>query len=133
MKLIELFDVGVEVEWVTSNQALWTIDGTRYVFDIEKDQLSDGVPCLAVSFGARAPGQDFTYSNTGTGNQFQVYSTVLACVKHYISQFGELPLWFSAEDRGRQRLYGKFIKKFLPNWNLTQQDQIFVAYPPNYS
>lgn len=51
-------------------------------------------------------------SPTGTGNAFQVYSTVFRIIMDYISMYGEVQ--FDASHPSQDRLYHKMAKRF-PN------------------
>lgn len=148
MKLLELFDEPVYVEWVrwspSGGRGEFEVEGTYYRFtmnsgtlylrDVNGDQYdSRTVPSWDISFAAFDENDDEEYGNTETGNQFIVYATILQCIRDVVTARGARPLNFSAEDEGRQRLYIRFIKRFLADWTITQvHAKRFVALPPGY-
>lgn len=148
MKLLELFDEGVNVDWVrwtdSVGRAEFEVDytfyrfsmstGTLYLRDINNDRYDTRtVPSWDVAFAAVDENGDEEYGNTETGNQFHVYATILRCIREFITEKGVRPINFSADDEGRQRLYVRFIKRFLPDWTIHQvHAKRFVVTPPGY-
>lgn len=46
---------------------------------------------------------------SGNGNVKEVFSTVLEIIKHFIAKHPGVSITFSAKERGRNALYGRFI------------------------
>lgn len=139
MKLLELFDHKASVVWVKPNIAHWEINGVKYQceIDVEGDDDYDDEEPGMVSYVVSFTGQDAstgaqTHLNTNAGNQFAVYATVFDCVRQFIDSHGIAVLQFSAGDAGRQRLYKRFIAKYLPNWEVDESGlpDSFTVYPP---
>lgn len=80
-------------------------------------------------------GGDNVHTSTGTGNQWVVYSTVIEMVRNHMTTFGEGPLYMSAFDDSRQRLYPRMLRRLLKHWTIVTSDEgyEFVAYPPGVS
>jgi len=155
MKLLELFDKSVDVAWHGPNVAEWEINGVKYQCEIieegtddsdwdeddeddedddwEDDSDSSG-SVYVVSFSGQNAAGDMTYNNTGAGNQFLVYTTVFNCIRRFFTMHEVGPIRFEAGDVGRQRLYRRFVAKFLPNWTVgsgTSHD--VTVYPPGHA
>lgn len=85
-----------------------------------------------VMFSARVPGQEqVRMDNTGTGDQYTVYSTVIAMVKDQMSKHGVGPIYMEADDSGRQSLYPRMLRKLFPSWKIqTSPYGEIAAIPP---
>lgn len=147
MKLLELFDEGVNINWLrtdaTMGRAEFTIDDTTYDFNIYNGMVwgssltgdqSDKrqITTWNVAFSVVDDQGEENYGNTGTGNQFLVYSTVFQAIREFIDKAGMRALSFVADDTGRQRLYARFLKKYLPDWTTEFTQKTFIALPPGY-
>ena len=110
-------------------------EGTE--FDEDADEME---PVIApgfdryweLMFAAFVPGeQQGRVDNTGTGNQYTVYSTVIAMAKDHMQKYGIGPLYMFGEDNGRQSLYNRMVRKLLPDWT-TKISEIgeLIAIPP---
>lgn len=154
MKLLELFDKSVDVQWHGPNVAEWQINGVKYQFEMieqgsddddwdDEDEDEDGDwdddedssgSVYVVSFTGQNAAGDMTFDNTGGGNQFLVYTTVFNCIRQFFKTYNVGPIQFEANDVGRQRLYRRFVAKFLPNWTVgsgTSRD--VTVYPPGHA
>lgn len=134
MKLLELFDHGGETKWIANEDGLgkaeFTVDGNSYGFQISKYKLDDpDVRAYVVEFSLTDNG-NVRYDNTGTGNQFRVYGTVLTLIREYTGKWGEGILIFGATDDKRKTLYTRLFQKFLPDWTVEQVFEMIVAKPP---
>lgn len=140
MKLLEIFNRPTPVTWVTDTdtegKATWVVGDASYVFRALEQPLNDGTDrtCITVVFAAVGADGREEYENTGTGNEYIVYSTVFECIRTFLSRHGEpKPVRFSGEDDGRESLYKRFISKFLPNWTVDFLAWgLFTCYPPGW-
>lgn len=72
----------------------------------------------------------WTISNTGTGNEHTVFSTVIAAIKEFMEFAGYRTIHMQTSDRSRAALYPKMLKKLLPQWTVVVDgSQIFAVKP----
>lgn len=142
MKLFELFSKPTQYVWKSKNKYLgsaeFEIGSMTYQLSVEEDEVD--ARFWFVSFGAKvtaaAPGSKDSFlrgDTTGTGNQFAVYSTVIAATKDYMQQFGIRPIRIIALDDSRKGLYPRMIKRILPDWSITIVGANIIAIPPQKS
>lgn len=149
MKLFELFNKGVEITWDEDEEdgyaATFSIGDLQYRFwaedsateretliNNEYTESEDYVYTWGVGFSLQSENGTPVYTNTGTGNQFLVYTTVFQCIRELMDNNGERALQFDAADSGRQALYRRFVAKFLPSWEIKSSNTTFFAVPPGY-
>lgn len=138
MKLTELFDTGVKARWTQKepaySEARFNIEGTHYMFSGEPWATDRGgdVPAWRFEFSVVDEDGEYHYGNTGTGNQFAVYSTVISLIKEFVRERGVLPISMGADDIGRQSLYQRMIRKALPDWRVERVGKDINAYPPGH-
>lgn len=138
MKLLELFDKGTEAHWSDISEiggsADFIIDEHRYRFMISEFEVGEDyeIPAWMVEFSLLDKQGDPRYDNTGTGNQFPLYSTILGLVKEFLAHVSmePRPLIFGAADAGRKTLYARMMQRFLRGWTVTTEKQDVVAWPP---
>lgn len=138
MKLLELFDKGAEAHWFDISEvggsAEFLIGEQRYRFMISEFEVGEDyeVPAWMVEFSLVDKQGDPRYDNTGTGNQFPLYSTILGLVKEFLAHVSmePRPLIFGAADAGRKTLYARMMQRFLRGWTVTTEKQDVVAWPP---
>lgn len=156
--LYEMFDAAVPFKWVVHkphyNVADFTLGDVLYRVSIttgtplqtqeEVDEyVGDEAAVLApgfdkfydVEFSASVGKNRPTHMNTGTGNQYKVYATVVDIMKRVMGEFGVGPVYMSAFDESRVSLYPKMLKRLLPGWRVEELDidgegYEFIAYPP---
>lgn len=123
MLLQELFDkAAVAWHWTdkTDEAALarFKVDKIEYEFvasveDEEQDKYWN------IEF--RAVEGPNKFGLTGTGNSQKVMATVVAIMKDFIKLYDDkiTTITFSAKEDSRRALYGKMIKKLIPDWPLS--------------
>lgn len=132
MRLTEILSSPIQFEWTKQSpiesKASFSVNGHQYVVWID---AGENVPNSweLIFFLQQENGESRTDS-TGTGGQFQVYSTVMAAIKQHMEKYGIRSIVMSAEDRSRQSLYPKLIRKYLPGWKVEAYDEDIVAIPP---
>lgn len=153
MKLLELFNKPTNYQWLDQHadyaKGSFMAGSVRYTVQIYQDFTShedavaeegDRMPIVApgynivweLIFSARVPGESNSrLDNTGTGDQYTVYSTVVAMAKDQMSKFGVAPLYMYGDDKGRQSLYQRMLRKLLPSWKIqTSPRGEIAAIPP---
>lgn len=135
MKLLELFDTPVNYKWTVDDpeyggQAEFKIGRLLYIYTIADERLPSGESSWFIEFAAINDGRTAQYTNTGTGKQFLVYSTVLQLTREYTEKNGSRPLMFSADDDGRRSIYMRMLRKYLPGWKVETSGKGIFAYPP---
>lgn len=136
MKLLELFDKGADAHWYDISEvggaAEFLIGKHRYRFMISEFDVGEDyeVQAWTVEFSLVDGSGDPRYDNTGTGNQFPLYSTILGLVRQYMAEYGDRPLIFGAADAGRKTLYARMMGRFLRGWKITTTSGDVVAWPP---
>ena len=68
------------------------------------------------------------YGITGTGNELQVFSTVLDVMKDFAAQHSPGAFGFSAHEPSRIRLYNKIMSRFSKNGRVNRNDQGETVY-----
>lgn len=145
MRLDEIFSSPVQYKWIDQShgqaRAVFMIGDIKYDVTITAGYVSDEgtemsdddevAPVIApgydvywdVVFSTILPGTTkHRLDNTGTGNQYAVYSTVLQIVKDHMQSAGVGPIYMHAGDDGRKSLYLRMMKRLLPTWNTTIND-----------
>ena len=62
-----------------------------------------------ISFGINR-GSHIDHNITGTGNSYEVFSTILEIIRTHLSKQSYLYLIFAAEEPSRRKLYDRFVK-----------------------
>lgn len=135
MKLNELFDKVVDVQWGSTGDwggsARFNIGGVDYGFEVQSQGDPNDMMQSAwkVSFFTRVDNAP-SWVNTNTGNQFAVYSTVISLMKQFMEKEGYLPFVMDTADAGRNSLYQRMLRKFVPGWRVENTGKALVVYPP---
>lgn len=145
--LLEAFDSSVPYKWEMQKRSYsmgrFDVDGVRYtvivdrvMVDEDMDDYFDDLAEKAAAWGAFYDVQFtaqqngiWTYTSTGTGNQWKVYSTVVAMVNDCMEKFGALPIHAGAEDPKRRSLYPKMLGRLLPGWSVVSMGEKILAVP----
>lgn len=82
-----------------------------------------------IEFGLVGPGGAFKYNIEHTGDAFNVFATVAAIIKKYLSTAESLDyVYFSSSEPSRTKLYTAFMKlvpRFLPGWEFYTTQKVF--------
>jgi hypothetical protein len=131
MKLQEVFDKPEKIQWKQKNKETYDghfkIAGITYAFYASRDVFAiddkdyygydidfslidydDEVEekMTADKFGSGAS----AYGITGTGNQYKIFSTVIAGLKELVKTQKPSFIHFSANEKSRQKLYNRLVK-----------------------
>lgn len=135
MKLFEIFDKQAPVKWLqmdtNGGQAEFILNRVGYSVRISPREINNqpGWYILFTAQGMRD--EQPRIDNTGTGNQFEVYSTVIQCIREFIGKMGLRPFAMAAKDDGRMSLYQRFLRKMLPQgWRVDVSGEMITATPP---
>lgn len=134
MKLFELFDKAAEYSWSNKSanygNAMFVTDGTTYKVIIGAHTFGN-TPIWSVQFEALTWDADqWTIGNTGTGDEYTVFSTVVAVVKEFMTEYGARTIHMQTSHAGRASLYPKMLKRLLPQWRVhIDGSQIFAIKP----
>lgn len=117
--IFELFDKTLDIEWISPLEAVFYVHGKQYLttFSIRKmeNEPDNFVKGYEIVFSLQVPhpyGIGTDYGNTGTGDQFAVYSTVLKIIETFITKNHPMFLTFSGNDEDKKNtLYEKMIEK----------------------
>lgn len=135
MKLFELFDKQTPVKWTQMDQnggtAQFILGRVGYVVNISPREIQNQ-PGWYIMFTAQGMRDEQPrIDNTGTGNQFEVYSTVIQCIREFVGKMGLRPFAMAAKDDGRMSLYQRFLRKMLPpGWQVGVSGEMITALPP---
>jgi len=120
MKIIEIinevFDSDVNGKIIRATNDLFTteaaIGNRRIVFNASMFEDNNGTEIWEIEFTERVRGV-MTYDKTGSGNEMQVFSFVIASIKELISRYKPAQIEFSShkEDGNRSNLYRRMINK----------------------
>ena len=127
MKLCEVFDSKTDWKWTTKSSTYWEarmkINEHEYKFDIEliyDDTLTDHYKIenplensWAVQFILLKTGNEYvrSHSITGTGNELQVFTSVLEMIHEFVNEQHPTALVFSASQPSRIKLYDKMVSR----------------------
>jgi hypothetical protein len=108
MRLYELFDKVAKWEWTYQSDKIYVAKTARLeltieFFTSEHDQNEWNVSFL----------RGKTVKPTGTGNEFEIFSTVLAVIADFIQERQPEAIAFTAADTAsRVKLYNRMVSKF---------------------
>lgn len=126
MKLKEIFDKPARVQWYKGTHELegrFQIDNEEYAIEIEESRGiykpgkgGDGVWKIAFYKKTHSPqGYKWDYEKTGSGNEIQVFSTVVNAIIDWATskQYGDRikEVHFTAKEPSRQKMYNTLAKK----------------------
>ena len=115
MKLLELFNRPLEWEIKTNTGsttvlAFVTSGNNNYEVHIDHSERPNGEIEWSIAFGQLSGGSAVT-DITSSGNEFEVFSTVLDILTYYIDEKDPDEIVFSGKGGSRQKLYTALIKK----------------------
>ena len=127
MKLFEVMDTKIEPKWTEYDDeyigADFVLDGVKVHVAFEEidnpffdEDTNPFRRTWGLTFDAKGPGQKYsTFSKTGLGNEFKMFAIVGNIVKDFIKKHHNPPLYFSAQEPSRQKLYTRF-EKTIRSW-----------------
>ena len=124
-------------EWRYRNdefaQALFKVGNVVYMFSAssDNDQGDDGDWSIEFQSMKKFKGVS-GFDNTGTGNEVEVFNTVIDIIKTLLADLGDRVqrLNFSAATTRRQSLYARMAHRLLPTWKLDQYGDHFALTKP---
>lgn len=122
MKLRELFDRNVPYDWITQipNErytAKFIVDKKEYRFSAHIFSYDEGLRGAEIAF-CMMDGLKCRTDNTGTGNAYIVYGTVILLIREVASVLKLSRVAYDADNDKRKNIYPMLIKKALPGWKL---------------
>lgn len=137
MKLTEVLNSPVAVHWKSEGsggaKAQFTVGESDYTVWIDRtyDEETQDAAWEILFFLSERDTDELRMDTTGTGGQFQVYSTVFSILLEHMRKYGKFAVKMVAEDPSRQSLYPKLLNKFLPNWPVSVDGEDIIARPPH--
>lgn len=122
MLICELFNSAVPYQSEGPGRYVFDITGTKY--QVEADDMGEGA--ITFNFGVIDGKKGLVITATNTGNEFAVFSTVMAILAKEI-QNGVSNVMFTASlgEPSRVKLYDRFmslVQKRLPGWRFDVED-----------
>jgi hypothetical protein len=124
-------------EWRYRNddiaQALFKVGDIVYMFNASHDTDDGDTGDWSIEFQTMKKVKGISgFGDTGTGNEVEVFNTVIDIVKSLLADMGDriLSLHFSAATPRRQSLYARMAQRLLPNWQLGKYGDHFVLTKP---
>jgi len=125
-------------EWRYRNedfaQALFKVGDVVYMLTAEHDNdEGDDSGDWSVEFQSmKKPKGVSGFGETGTGNEVEVFNTVIDIIKSLLAEKGDriMRLNFSAATPRRQSLYPRMAQRLLPNWKLEKHGDYFTLAKP---
>lgn len=140
MILNELFDSAVPFQLTTDGTGYFRIDGRTY--EVSFDPLINERGAVEVSFsmrqGVTASGMPgYVHSATGTGDELQVFSTVINVIREYMRRSPTRKIVFAAKtsEPSRVRLYDRMARTLSPGWHVSTsmlgKEKMYTLTDPN--
>ena len=124
-------------EWRYRNdefaQALFKVGSIVYMFSASSDNEDGDDGDWSIEFQSMKKVNGVSgFDNTGTGNEVEVFNTVIDIIKTLIADLGSRiqRLNFSAATARRKTLYARMAHRLLPNWQLDQYGDHFTLTRP---
>ena len=124
-------------EWRYRNdnfaQALFKVGSIVYMFNATNDDEGGDTGDWSIEFQTMKKVKGISgFGETGTGNEVEVFNTVIDIIKTLISDLGNRVqrLNFSAATSRRKSLYARMAHRLLPNWQLDQYGDYFTLTRP---
>jgi len=124
-------------EWRYKNdefaQALFKVGDVVYMFSASSDNDEGDDGDWSIEFQSMKKVKDISqFGDTGTGNEVEVFNTVIDIIKTLIADLGDRVqrLNFSAATTRRQSLYARMAHRLLPTWKLDQYGDHFALTKP---
>jgi hypothetical protein len=124
-------------EWRYRNdefaQALFKVGDVVYMFSASHDNDEGDDGDWSIEFQSMKKVKGISgFDNTGTGNEVEVFNTVIDIIKTLLADLGHRVqrLNFSAATSRRKSLYARMAHRLLPNWQLDQYGDHFTLTRP---
>ena len=124
-------------EWRYKNdefaQALFKVGDVVYMFSASSDNDEGDDGDWSIEFQSMKKVKGISgFDNTGTGNEVEVFNTVIDIIKTLLADLGSRVqrLNFSAATTRRQSLYARMAHRLLPTWKLDQYGDHFTLTRP---
>jgi len=124
MHVFELFDKHASWEWVETPDygdvdAHFMIGDTEIVVAfIEEPSRQE----WWIEFGHPTKEGGLEKGITGTGNAFQIFSTVIEIIRAFVQKHNPKTIIFESHDSSRTKLYDRIIKELAKEWNVETED-----------
>jgi len=144
MKLFEIFNDTQDWNWLSQTNDRWIAEAEvdKYTYRITFNDISEDE--LRNHWGVTRPVENSwwvmfqlysfegktlnDYGITGTGNELQVFSTVLDVMKDFADRHSPGAFGFSAHESSRIKLYNKIMSRFSRNGRANRNDQGETVY-----
>lgn len=131
MQLTEIFDTS-NIVWTSQEPDCcvchFTVNGSEYYVAASQWERDEDLPeRWDVEFGLIQPDGRGVHTNTNMGNSIAVFGKVVTALKQFFTKYSPTCITMGA-DGTRKQLYTKILRKFLPSWKITQQDNGIIAY-----
>lgn len=124
-------------EWRYRNdnfaQALFKVGSIVYMFNATNDDEGGDTGDWSIEFQTMKKVKGISgFGDTGTGNEVEVFNTVIDIIKTLLADMGERVqrLNFSAATARRQSLYSRMAHRLLPTWQLDKYGDHFTLTRP---
>ena len=129
--ITELFDKTAEWKWVIQDNGRW--QANFQIGDIRYYVYCNGAYNCSISFDAHVPGMAMTAGITGTGNAYEVFSTVMKIIVDFVKERNPESFAFEStkHNPSRVKLYRRMcnsLKDLCPNYSFEESE----ADNPNY-
>lgn len=145
MKLTEVLNSVKQYEWdgdpadsADAGQATFQVNGKEYMvlftfFEGDENNQEDSLPDrYDIEFGLYPDKDDHTnlmnYGISGTGNQFEVFSTVVAICIEWFRYHPTNCITMSAKEPSRKKLYNRLLRQLVPDWRVVQRGDVIIAF-----
>lgn len=122
MILNELFDQAAQYNIGGDGVGEFQINGKGYIVDFLP--FGDDMTGIEVSFGLQGKSGADHYGIEGTGDEIQVFATVVAMIRKYMSNKPFLThIFFSAKmsEASRVKLYDRMVGRLLQGWKVDKR------------
>jgi hypothetical protein len=96
-------------------------DGATYMIAAYLQDINNK-PTWMFNFSRIEEGKSPNYGITNTGNQQQIFATILDILFSFISEKNPNRIIFDAVELNRKKLYIRMIKSLLVDWDVTVND-----------
>lgn len=137
MRLDEILSSPSAIRWKsegsTGGKAQFTVGDNDYTVWIDRiyDEYTQQAAWEILFFLEERDTGELRVDTTGTGGQFQVYSTVFGALLDHMRKYGQLTVKMVAEDPSRRSLYPKMLRRVFPGWEIEVTGEDIYARMPN--